>query len=218
MKLSGSFKGVVGIFGGTFDPVHNGHLRAAYELKTQLEIDRVHFIPTAQPPHRGAPEAPAELRLKMLEAALSGEAGCVVDRREIDRDGTSYSIDTARSLRQEYPDHVLCLLLGMDAFLGLPRWHQWEQLLGLVNLVVARRPGAQLPLDGDLGRLLDDRRIQPDINSRWAAAGQIIVQDVTQLEIAATDLRSSIRAGMEPKYLVPDSVRDIIKTSRCYAG
>ena len=217
MRLPESLKGVLGLFGGTFDPVHHGHLRAAYELRALFDIDRVHFILASEPPHRDQPEASIELRLEMLEAALADEADCVVDRREIDREGPSYSIDTARSLRAEYPDHVLCLMLGMDAFLGLPDWHQWEQLLGLVNVVVARRPGASLPRDGELGRLLDERRVLPDEKRNWEPGGQIIVQDVTQLEIAATDLRNSIRAGIKPKYLVPDTVWNIIETSGCYA-
>jgi nicotinate-nucleotide adenylyltransferase len=217
MRLPASLQGVVGIFGGTFDPVHHGHLRTAYELRQQLQIERVHFVPASQPPHRPQPEAPVELRLAMLEAALDGEAGFVVDRREIDRDGTSYSIDTVCSLRDEYPDHVLCLLLGMDAFAGLPEWHRWEELLDIVNIVVARRPGASLPGDGQLGYLLETRCIVSDAGTAWAAAGQIVVQEVTQLEIAATDLRRSIRAGIEPRYLVPDSVRDIIRKSGCYA-
>jgi nicotinate-nucleotide adenylyltransferase len=217
MRLAAPLKGVVGIFGGTFDPVHHGHLRTAYELKQQLAIERIHFIPAWQPPHRPQPEAPVGLRLEMLEAAIGGEAGCIVDRREIDRGGTSYSIDTARSLRADYPDHVLCLLLGMDAFLGLPEWHQWEDLFDLVNVVVARRPGASLPGDGELGHLLEARRIVPDAESCWAASGQIVIQDVTQLEISATDLRNSIRAGIAPRYLVPDAVWDVIRTSGCYA-
>jgi len=217
MRLPGSLKGVLGIFGGTFDPIHHGHLRAAYELTAQLNIDRVHFIPASQPPHRPQPKASVELRLAMLEAALASQADTVVDRREIERDGTSYSIDTAKSLRDEFPDHVLCLLLGMDAFLGLPEWHRWRELLDLVNIVVARRPGASLPRYGDLGDLLEARRVLADPQGQWTAAGQIIVQDVTQLEIASTDLRKSISAGIEPRYLVPDAVWEIIRTSGCYA-
>jgi len=217
MKLPKSLDGVLGVFGGTFDPVHHGHLRVAYELKTRFDFDRVLFIPASEPPHREPPEASIELRLKMLEAALADEVDCVVDRREIDRAGPSYSIDTARSLREQYPDHVICLLLGMDAFLGLPEWHEWDQLLGLVNLVVARRPGSSRPLGGELGQLLAERQVLPDGQTNWQVAGQIIIQDVTQLEIASTDLRNSIRAGIKPKFLVPDSVWNIIKTAGCYA-
>lgn len=217
MKLPRSLKGTLGIFGGMFDPIHHGHLRTAYELKVRLAIDRVHFIPAAEPPHRPAPEAAAELRLEMLEAALENEAGCVIDRRELERAGPSYSIDTALSLRAEYPDHVICLLLGMDAFLGLPEWRDWERLLDVVNIVVARRPGADLPRQGPLGRLLDERRVVPEPALGWTVSGQILIQDVTQLEISSSDLRASIRAGIEPKYLVPETVWRLIESSGCYA-
>lgn len=217
MKLPGSLKGVLGLFGGTFDPVHNGHLRAAYELKHRLGIEQIHFLPAGQPPHRPEPLAPIGLRLQMLEAALADEPGCCVDRREIDREGPSYSVDTARSFRSEYPEHVLCLMLGMDAFLDLPTWHRWKELLDLVNFVVARRPGTSLPGSGELGRLLQQRRVVPDAALTWARCGQIVIQDVTQLEIASTDLRESIRAGIRPRFLVPPAVGKIIEVSGCYA-
>lgn len=218
MKTPAALAGSLGIFGGTFDPVHIGHLRTAFELRERLGLERIHFIPAAVPPHRPQPEAPAALRVRMLEAALADEPGAVVDRRELDRAGPSWSIVTAESLRAEFPGHALCLLLGMDAFLGLPEWRDWERLLTLVNIVVARRPGASLPDSGSLGRLLAERRIEAGPAREWAAAGQLIVQDVTQLEVSATDLRASIRAGIAPKYLVPDVVRNIIATSGCYAG
>jgi nicotinate-nucleotide adenylyltransferase len=217
MKRPARLAGVIGIFGGTFDPVHIGHLRTAWELRSRLGLDRVHFIPAASPPHRPQPAAPASVRVAMLEAALAGDDYAVVDQRELERAGPSYSIDTARSLRGEFPEHALCLLLGMDAFLGLPEWQDWESLLALVNIAVARRPGAGLPGSGELGRLLAERRVDP-VSSVWAPAGHILVQDVTQLEVSSTDLRASIRAGIEPRYLVPDAVRTIIANSGCYAG
>jgi len=218
MRLPESFAGLLGLFGGTFDPVHHGHLRTAYELKVRLTIDRILFIPTGESPHRAQPEAAAEFRLAMLEAALQSEPDCDVDRRELDREGPSYTVDTARSLHAEFPGHVLCLMLGMDAFLDLPAWREWERLLELVNVVVARRPGASLPRSGELGRLLQERRVMPEETRDWAAAGQIIVQDVTQLEISSSDLKASIGAGLNPRYLVPDAVWDSIETSGCYAG
>ena len=217
MRRPPHLKGVLGLFGGTFDPVHVGHLRTAYELRVRFGFDRLHFIPAAEPPHRPKPMAPTEIRLKMLEAALAGEQDTVLDRREIDRPGTSWTIDTALSLRKEYPDHALCLLLGMDAFLGLPEWRNYDSLLDYVNIIVARRPGANLPDAGRLGRLLAARRVEPAPDRDWEKAGQIIVQDVTQLEVSATELRASIRAGVEPRYLVPDAVLQIIVKTRCYA-
>ncbi|HUF73556.1 MAG TPA: nicotinate-nucleotide adenylyltransferase [Gammaproteobacteria bacterium] len=218
MRVPESIDGVLGIFGGMFDPVHHGHLRTAYELRARLGIDRVHFVPAAEPPHRAAPEAPVELRLAMLEAALEHDPGSVIDRRELEREGPSYSIDTALDLRREFPDHALCLLLGMDAFLGLTGWRDWQRLLDIVNIVVARRPGASLPDQGPLGRLLAQRRVVPDAQLAWAVSGQIVVQDVTQLEISSSDLRASIRSGIEPRYLMPDSVWQLIQASGCYAG
>lgn len=218
MKCQPPLRGAIGIFGGTFDPVHVGHLRTAYELRARLGLDRVHFVPAAVPPHRPQPEATAEVRASMLEAALEGDDKAIVDRRELERAGRSWSVDTAESLRTEYPDYALCLLLGMDAFIGLPEWREWERLLTLVNIVVARRPGARLPETGSLGRLLQERRVVPDDLACWAPAGQLVVQDVTQLEVSATDLRASIRAGIKPRYLVPDAVWNIIATNGCYAG
>lgn len=218
MKRGPGLRGVLGLFGGVFDPVHHGHLRTAFELKVRLGIERVHFIPVGIPPHRSEPEATAEQRVAMLEAALMNEPGCVVDRRELDRVGPSYTIDTVQSFRGEYPDHVLCLLLGMDAFLGLLGWRDWRGLLDLVNLIVARRPGARLPESGELAGLLADRRVMPAPSRAWARAGEILIQDVTQLEISSTDLRASIHDGIEPKYLVPAAVWNIIESSQCYAG
>jgi nicotinate-nucleotide adenylyltransferase len=218
MKRGDRLAGVTGLFGGTFDPVHIGHLRTAYELRAQLAIDRVHFIPAAVPPHRPQPVASAKWRVAMLEAALAGDADAIVDRRELERDGPSWTVDTAASVRAEMPAHALCLLLGMDAFLGLPDWRDWERLLDLVNIVVARRPGAELPVAGPLGDLLAERRVMDPATGVWELAGQIVIQDVTQLEIAATDLRAGIRRGLTPKYLVPEAVWHIIVTSGCYAG
>jgi len=217
MRFGDGLVGALGLFGGTFDPVHLGHLRTAYELKTRLGLDRVHFLPAAEPPHRAQPVATFSQRVAMLEAALANDSACVVDCREAERAGPSYTIDTARSFRDEFPDHALSLLLGMDAFLGLPGWRQWRELLGLVNLVVARRPGAELPESGELGVLLNERRIRPAADFAWARAGQIIIQDVTQLEIASSEIRDSIRSGLSPRYLVPEAVRRIIESTRCYA-
>jgi nicotinate-nucleotide adenylyltransferase len=217
MKRPSTLQGVLGLFGGTFDPVHIGHLRTAFELRACLGIERILFIPAAVPPHRQQPVAPVALRVAMLEAALTDDDTAIVDRRELERAGPSYSVDTAASLRAEFPEHALCLMLGMDAFLGLTGWRDWERLLALVNIVVARRPGTELPNSGQLGRLLAERRVANPDAGVWDAAGQIVVRDVTQLEISATDLRASIRDGLAPKYLVPDAAWNIIVTSGCYA-
>src|SRR5579884_1723014 len=131
----------IGLFGGTFDPIHYGHLRTAFELWQELRLAEVRFMPTGSPPHREQPLASAELRLRMVQAAVADQQAFVVDDREVRRTGISYSVDTLTELRGEYPDRSLCLLLGMDAFLGLPNWHRWRDLLDLAHVCVATRPG-----------------------------------------------------------------------------
>lgn len=207
----------IGIFGGTFDPIHYGHLRTALELKQLLDLGTVHLVPCANPPHRAAPMTDGALRLRMVEAAIRDEPGFVADARELGRDGLSYTIDTLASFREEFLDRSLCLLLGMDAFLGLPQWYRWRELLAFAHVVVAHRPGWEAPTAGPLGALLAERRA-PGVEALAAApAGLVHVQPVTQLEISSTDLRDSLRAGRDPKFLVPDSVREIILETECYA-
>lgn len=207
----------IGLFGGTFDPIHYGHLRTAFELLQSLKLAQVRFLPTGNPPHRQEPLAPGELRLQMVRGAVAGQAGFVVDDRETRRSGLSYSIDTLTELRGEFPHRSLCLLLGMDAFLGLPSWHRWRELFDLCHVVVAHRPGWKAPMMGPLGKLMVDRGTGSVRDLHSAPAGRIYVQAVTQLEIASTAVRALVSAGQDPRYLVPEAVRDIILRTGCYA-
>jgi len=208
----------IGIFGGTFDPIHYGHLRTALELKQRLDLGRVHLIPCASPPHRATPLTDGRLRLRMVEAAIRGEQGFVADDRELERPGLSYTVDTLLSFRAELEtESPLCLLLGMDAFLNLPQWHRWGELLDLAHVVVAHRPGWEVPRGGVLGDWLIEHRAASGVELAVRPAGLVHVQPVTQLEISSTDLRDSLRAGRDPKYLVPDGVRQIILETECYA-
>src|SRR5262245_20791089 len=147
----------IGLFGGTFDPIHHGHLRTAFELWQSLQLAEVRFLPTGSPPHRVEALASSEVRLDMVRAAVAGQPAFVVDDREVRRAGVSYSFDTLAELRAEFPDRSLCLLLGMDAFLGLPNWHRWRELLDLAHVVVAHRPGWKAPTMGPLGEVMVDR-------------------------------------------------------------
>jgi len=208
----------IGLFGGTFDPIHYGHLRTAFELLQALKLAQVRFLPTGNPPHREEPLAASELRLEMVRAAVAGQAGFTVDDREIRRGGVSYSIDTLTELRREYPERSLCLLLGMDAFLGMPTWHRWSEIVQLCHVVVAHRPGWRAPITGPLGEVMVDHGTGSVRDLHTSAAGRIYVRAVTQLEIASTDLRALIMSGQDLRYLVPDAVRDLIARSGCYAA
>lgn len=206
----------IGIFGGTFDPIHFGHLRTAFELMQALRLTEMRFMPAGNPPHRDETIADAELRLAMVRAAVEGQPGFTVDDREVRREGPSYSVDTLSGLRAEYPQRSLCLIVGMDAFLGLPKWRQWRELLELAHLVVAHRPGWRAPSMGPLGELLVDRGTGRINDLHEARAGCIYIHAVTQLEISSTELRKVIAAGRDPRYLVPDAVRAVIEQSGCY--
>jgi nicotinate-nucleotide adenylyltransferase len=207
----------IGIFGGTFDPVHYGHLRTAFELWQLLRLAEVRFLPSGNPPHREQPLASADLRLRMVRAAVAGEPAFTVDDREIRRSGVSYSVDTLAELRAEYPRRSLCLLLGMDAFLGLPHWHRWRELLELAHVVVAHRPGWKAPTLGPLGEVMVDRGTGSIRELHERTAGRVYVHAVTQLEISSTELRQLIVAGQDPRYLVPDDVRRMLLDSECYS-
>lgn len=207
----------IGIFGGTFDPIHYGHLRTAFELLQVLKLSEIRFMPAGAPPHRDQTIANVEQRVAMVKAAIAGQQSFVLDDRETRRDGPSYTVDTLTTLRADFPDRPLCLLVGMDAFLGLPKWHQWRDILQLSHLVVAHRPGWRAPTMGPLGELLVDRGTGRVDDLHEALAGRIYIHEVTQLEISSTDVRKLIAAGRDPRYLIPDGVRDIIATSGCYA-
>ncbi|MEO7387518.1 MAG: nicotinate-nucleotide adenylyltransferase [Gammaproteobacteria bacterium] len=208
----------VGIFGGTFDPIHVGHLRTAHELMTALGMTEVRFVPSRLPPHRPPTVAPEALRLRMLEAALEDLPGFRVDGRELRRPGPSYMADTLTSLREEVGDQPLCLLLGLDAFLGLPTWHRWREIPDLAHIVVARRPGVgQLP-DGEVGALLQSRAAKDGHDLTQSPAGRVLLRDVTQLEISSSAIRDLVAAGGDPRFLVPDAVLELIAKTHIYAN
>ena len=206
----------MGIFGGTFDPIHYGHLRTAFEMLQALRFDEVRFMPCGMPPHRGSTYADGAERLKMVQVATEGQPGFVVDDRELTRDGPSYSVDTLSALRAEFPVRPLALMIGMDAFLGLTKWYQWREILQLAHIVVAHRPGWRAPDMGPLGELLADRGTHRIGDLHQATSGQIYIHDVTQLEISSTEIRELVAAGRDPRFLMPDAVRDVILSNGCY--
>ena len=211
----------IGIFGGTFDPIHVGHLRTAHELMTRLDLAEVRFVPSRLPPHRPPALAPEALRLRMLVAALEGLPRFRVDSRELLRPGPSFMVDTLASLRAEVGNQPLCLLLGLDAFLGLPTWDRWREIPELAHLVVARRPGFVPEVeqqDSEIDRLLKSRATVDCRDLSRMPAGRVLMQDVTQLEISSSAIRLLVAAGGDPCFLVPDAVRELILKTHIYAN
>lgn len=204
---------MIGIYGGTFNPIHYGHLRTALEVKEIFNLDELRLIPCAQPAHREAPLTSPEMRLTMLKMAVQNQPGLVIDRRELDREGVSYMIDTLKSIKSEEPDQTLLLFIGTDAFKGLSGWHQWKQLFDYAHIVVITRPGNQLKSMSDF--LLSKLTETSECLMR-DKLGCLFFQSVTQLDISATDIRDRIGAGLNPRFLLPNNVIEFIKQKELY--
>lgn len=204
------------MLGGTFDPIHAGHLRSAVELREMLALDEVRFVPCHVPPHRNTPAANGAQRLRMLELALAGEPGLSIDTRELQRSAPSYSIDTLIALRAELgADVALSLIVGMDAFAQLHTWQRWQELLDYAHIVVIARPGCSLPQSGAVADLLRAKR--GDISAlKQKDAGSIVAVELTPLPISATAIRELIRSGRSPRYLLPDAVWNYIREQALY--
>jgi nicotinate-nucleotide adenylyltransferase len=214
---------VIGVFGGTFDPVHIGHLRSALDVKQALGLREMRLTPAFQPPHRESPAANPGQRLTMLRAAVGDESDLQVDNREMKREGESFMVDTLTSLREELRkglgDEPLCLVLGADAFLQLDSWHQWEQIPQLAHLVVMHRPGWELDIEKAseaIQQLWRESQVTDVAELEAHPAGKIILQTVTALDISATHIRALVAAGKSPRYLVPDSVWNLIRMHGLY--
>ncbi len=205
----------IGILGGTFDPIHHGHLRLAIEIREALGLAEVRLLPARVPNLRESPGASPAQRLAMLEIAVVG-TGLRIDARELPGSGVSYSIDTLAALRAEVGSQPLCFILGQDAFNGLPRWHRWSELLNFAHLVVATRPGYHRPTEGELHTLLAGSEVTNPAALANSAAGHILLQAIPLLPIAATELRTRVRAGRNLVGLTPAGVADYIRHHQLY--
>jgi nicotinate-nucleotide adenylyltransferase len=211
----------IGLFGGTFDPIHFAHLRLAEEIAEAFALQQVRLIPAAVPPHRNQPQASPEHRLAMTRLAIEGNPRLAVDSRELDRSGVSYSVDTLTEIRSEKGTDPLCLLMGADAFVALTTWHHWEQLFELAHIIVARRPGYPLEqLSSSLPPPLHVEyklRLETEAAALGSApAGKIFTHELTALDVSATALRNLIRRHASLRYLLPDPVIAYIEEHRLY--
>ena len=207
----------IGILGGTFDPIHYGHLRPALEMLETLQLAEVRFIPCRIPAHRATPLITAEQRLELVQRAIADQPGFVADDRELRRDGPSYMVDTLASLRDDLGDDIpLCLILGADAFRGLPSWNRWQELSELAHIVVMQRPGALSSLPPVLEEFIAQRLIEDVVALRQKPAGSILFQLVTQLHISATQIRALLAHGQSPRYLLPEAALAYIHDRALY--
>jgi nicotinate-nucleotide adenylyltransferase len=206
----------IGLLGGTFDPIHIGHLRPAIEARDAIGLAEIRLIPNHIPPHRANPFCSSEQRLAMVKLAAAENAGFVVDERELKRDTPSWTIDTLIELRQALPGTPLCFLMGMDSLLGLPSWHRWQELLDYAHLVVSVRPGWQPDYPGEVAELLPRHHTTDATALHRRLAGHIWLADNQPIELSATRLRALLAAGEDPRYLLPPSVADYIRQQGLY--
>jgi nicotinate-nucleotide adenylyltransferase len=213
----------IGVLGGTFDPIHYGHLRLAEELAERLRLEEVRLVPSGTPPHRSAPAVAAGHRLAMTRLAAAGNARFKVDERELRRAGPGYTFDTLKELRAEAGDaRPLALLLGADAFLEFATWHRWREILGLAHVAIAHRPGSPVErwierMPQPLAREYSARLMQQPLATHLAPAGGIVVVPLTALDISATAIRDMLQAGVSPRYLLPGAVLDYIRSHQLYS-
>lgn len=212
---------MIGILGGTFDPIHYGHLKTARGLLDSLPLEQLRFIPCGIPPHRSPPVATAAQRLAMVQAATRGEARFVVDDREIHRDGLSYMVETLVSLRQELgQEKSLGLILGLDAFVELESWHRWQELIELAHLLVMTRPGysSEAIQSEGLKQLLKDHQIDDREGCSKQPAGCVLFCQVVEINISSTEIRRILQSGGDVSSLLPGPVLDVINQQQIYTG
>ncbi len=208
---------MIGILGGTFDPVHIGHLRPALDIQQLLGLEEIRLVPCNIPPHRPQPLASREQRLAMLQAAVGWHPVFRIDTREFDREGPSYMLDTLKSFREEMAATGLCLILGLDSFLSLPAWHRWRELINYCHIVVMTRPGSTLPGEGELADFTSQYRVADAARLNTRTSGMLWFHTVTLLDISGTRIRRLLATGKDAAFLMPREVLDIIAREGLYA-
>ena len=206
----------IAIFGGTFDPVHYGHLRAAAEVAERLGVSDFRLLPAGEPPHRDGTWAPARDRVAMLELALAPHADLSVDDREVQRAGPSYMADTLATVRAEAGELPVVLCLGQDAANRLDRWYEWTCLIERAHLLVMTRPESEAEYSEQVARALDGRWVDDPQALMDAPAGRVCNIDVTCLAISSTDIRNQLARGGDPRFLLPSTVLAYIRKHGLY--
>lgn len=220
---------MIGIFGGTFDPVHSGHLRVVQTLSRELPFDELRLLPCGEPAHRAPPQASVEDRVAMLRLAIEGKPTLLIDDREVRRHGPSYMVDTLVSLREELGEIALVLIIGWDAFMDLPTWQHWQELLLLAHLLVVQRPGSVVQPCAEVSALLQRCQVETVAALQAVPAGCILLYPLDDaLAVSSTEIREliarreamakseSIVAEQDADLLLPAAVWGYIKEHNLY--
>jgi nicotinate-nucleotide adenylyltransferase len=210
---------LIGVLGGTFDPIHQGHTQLARDAIVALGLDELRCVPAGNPPHRPVPVASAVDRLALVQLAFADQPGCVIDDAEIRQPGPSWTILTLERLRTKCPDAALALIVGADAFLGLPSWHRWQELIGLAHIAVANRPGSDLDIPAmsvPLKELFQTHHAKDVSVLKQRPAGCIVSFTMTPCTVSATQIRSAVHQGQPISGLVSPPVENYIRHHHLY--
>ena len=215
---------MIGIYGGTFDPVHYGHLRLAEELVETIGLQTLRFIPAGLPRLRNAPNTSSLHRAAMLQVAIQGNDQFLLDEREVNRLGESHSVVSLRELKDEIEENsALCFVMGVDVFIRFSEWYDWRELFDLCHLIIVERPGYLSMMDNDtLPDVLQKEFMQRQVTSvsdlRRLPSGCIFVAATTLLDISASAIRNFLLAGKSTRYLLPDAVLEYIRINQLYSS
>jgi len=209
----------IGILGGAFDPVHNGHLHLATTFLKELDLAELRFIPVNNPAHRSTPLASSEQRLEMLKLAVENQAYFKVDDCELQRDEVSYTINTLKLIRKNIGDTPLCMLVGLENFKTLNSWHQWRSLLDYTHIVIANRPGSDTnknKMDDEMQEFMNNFITTSIKDLHRQSAGCIMKLDIPMLDISSTQIRNNFQTSLKSESLLPDKVLDFIQIHHLY--
>jgi nicotinate-nucleotide adenylyltransferase len=206
----------IALFGGTFDPVHYGHLRCAEEVRQKLGLDKLYLLPSGTPPHRDTPAATVRQRMEMLRLARLEFPRLLIDDRETRRSGPSYMVDTLREMRSSHEGRPLLLLIGQDAANQLHTWFQWEQLFELSHIIILTRPGAPTLYPPELAKQVQLRSGSDMQDLLKSEAGIVLHLEVESIDISATGIKHILRSGGSPESMLPAAVLEYINKNRLY--
>lgn len=207
------------LFGGTFDPIHFGHLRTALELQEVLNVPQINLVPTGEPVHKSSTGASAAQRFEMVRLAVESDAALLADDCELVSDEPCYTINTLMKKRAEVGEDLpIVLVMGMDSLLGIKSWSQWQQLTDYSHLLIVARPGYEPEFDSELHCFIDQHKVE-DLNLlNSLPSGHLVMHQLTPMNVSATQVRKIIKQGSNPRFLIPDSVWNFIKHERLYGA